>query len=132
DRDWVGYDREERYEGSEGGIRADLTKGTIKDTFGDTDKVKGSERISGTSRDDIFIGGAKNDRFDGLDGTDSFNGKAGIDAVAFNGHDIDHGVNVDLSLGSGQIIDDGYGNTENATSIEAVSGSRFDDTIKLG
>jgi hypothetical protein len=125
------YHQEERYEQSEGGIKVNLTNGTVKDTFGAVDKLVGIERVSGTSRDDIFVGGKKEDRFEGREGTDSFNGKGGVDAIGFNVN-TDNGIDIDLTLASGQVKDDGFGNIENATSIEAVSGSRLDDTIKLG
>ena len=40
-----------------------------------------------------------------------------------------HGVNVNLSRQSGQVLDDGYGNRENAVSMEHVFGTAFGDTI---
>jgi serralysin len=48
------------------------------------------------------------------------------------GGDNQHGAVVDLSLGKNQITDDGYGNTEAAKNIEAVGGTKFNDSLTLG
>jgi Ca2+-binding RTX toxin-like protein len=140
---WVIYD-EDRWDGGKRGINADLggvkngsgdVKGTIKDGFGHTDKTVNVRRVDGTEFNDKFKGSRLDDHFNpGGEGVDSFNGGGGTDWIHFDtinrfGDNNPHGINVDLSLGSGQIIDDGFGNTENVTSIEAIFGSTFDDTI---
>ena len=131
--DTVRYHRDERY-GGEHGIVADLSKGRIVDGFGDADKVTGIEAVFGTYFDDVFKGDGKDNQFRGLSGVDSFDGGKGTDEVSFEwGEDLgQHGVKVDLTLASGQIIDDGFGNTEQAIRIEAITGSDFGDEIRLG
>lgn len=129
--DRVRYDRDERFDG-DSGISADLSKGRIVDGFGKTDKVSNIEEVTGTALNDSIVGNDKANKFRGLDGVDSFNGKGGHDTITLFANDTDHGANIDLSLATGQIIDDGFGNAETATSIESVEGTVFGDTIKLG
>jgi serralysin len=129
--DRVRYDRDAQFDG-DSGISADLSKNKIVDGFGKTDKVTNVEQVVGTAFADNFTGDDKDNKFRGLDGVDSFNGKGGSDAISFYSDDADNGVDIDLSLVSNQIIDDGFGNTETATSIESVEGTSFGDTIKLG
>lgn len=132
---WVFYD-EDRWNGGKRGIVVDLggvkngkgdVKGTIKDGFGHTDKTINVRHVEGTDFNDSFKGSRLNDHFDpGKGGVDSFNGGKGIDWVHMNSND-GGAINVDLSLG--QIIDDGFGNTETVVSIEGIVGSTSDDTI---
>ena len=76
-----------------------------------------------------FKGSRLNDHFNpGRGGVDTFDGGKGIDWLHFENND-NNSISVDLSLGSGQIIDDGFGNTESVTSIEAIVGSTQDDTL---
>lgn len=117
------------------GIVADLAKGTIKDGFGTVDTVKSIERVFGTEFGDVFKGDGADNHFRGLQGKDSFDGGAGRDTVSFDFWETfkgEKGVVVDLRKTSGQIVNDGFGNTENAKSIENIHGSRFDDKIILG
>lgn len=132
-KDTLRYHRDDKFDGHKG-IVADLSKGTVKDGFGTIDKVKNFEDVYGTYHNDIFIGDGKNNMFRGISGTDSFDGKGGIDEISFRWwEDLkQHGVTVDLSRAKGQIIDDGFGNTETVKNIEAVGGSQLADKIKLG
>ena len=129
--DRLRYDRDDRYGGNHG-IVVDLTQGTIKDGFGKTDKVSGIEEVVGTGHDDTFAGDKHDNKFRGMEGADSYDGKAGQDTVNFYTDNADHGVNIDMTLASGQVVDDGFGNTETLVSIEGIEGSSLDDTIKLG
>ncbi len=133
---WVIYESD-RWDGGHRGIVADLggvknkgaqIKGTITDGWGHTDKTVNVRKIEGTNSDDQFKGSRLADHFNGREGTDSYNGGKGVDWVHFDSGDVGP-VNIDLSLGSGQVIDDGFGNTENLTSIEAILGSWDDDVI---
>jgi Ca2+-binding RTX toxin-like protein len=127
------YDRDALYHGTSG-IEARLDKGYIIDGFGDKDTVKNIQDVDGTAKNDAFVGDSANNKFHGLAGTDSYSGGSGVDAVSFfwSTNIGEHGVNVDMTKSTGQIIDDGFGNTETTKSIEAIAGSAFDDTIKLG
>ncbi len=131
--------RQDQGDGGNRGIVADLggrhdgkgnVKGTVTDGWGHTDKTVNVRKIEGTDTDDSFKGSRLADHFTGRDGTDTYDGRKGVDWVHFDSGD-GGPVNIDLSLNSGQIIDDGFGRTENATSIEAVIGS-FDDDVIVG
>lgn len=131
--DGLRYYRDVRYGGNDG-IVVDFSKGTVVDGFGDKDQVSNIERVYGTAKGDTFIGDGGENRFVGLGGKDSYDGGNGTDVVGFQfWEDLkQHGVTVDLSKAKDQIIDDGFGNKETTTSIEAVEGSQFDDKITLG
>ncbi len=132
DRDWVDYQDDTNW-GATRGIVADLTAGTIKDGFGNTDTVSNIENISGTRYNDVFVGNGVMNTFVGGEGKDSYDGKGGDDFIYFfrSFTDGNEGpINVDLTKASNQIIDDGYGNTETATSIEGIIGTDFADKIK--
>jgi Ca2+-binding RTX toxin-like protein len=120
--------------GGKKGIVADLGRGFVIDGFGDKDEVSGIERVYGTYKADKFTGDDHDNMFRGLSGKDSYIGGGGTDEVSFDWwEDLgQHGVEVDLSLKKNQIIDDGFGNTETARSIESVAGGSFDDVLKLG
>lgn len=107
--------------------------GTIRDGFGNLDRVTDIERVVGTRFADVFNGSSRDDHFWGGEGQDSFNGKGGFDGIWFNRQFTNQtmtGVNVDLSRATGQIINDGFGNTENAVSIEWVLGTFLADRLK--
>lgn len=131
--DEVRYHRDQAY-GGDSGILANLAKGFVKDGFGDKDKVTGVEVVYGTYFDDKFIGDAKDNWFRGIDGIDTFNGGKGWDTVNFDWWENlgQTGVTVDMSRATGQIVDDGFGNTETVKSIEEIDGSNMDDVITLG
>lgn len=132
--DEVRYDKDVRYEGGDRGIVANLANGTIADGFGDVDIVKNIEGVHGTKFDDTFIGGDNDDFFGGLGGIDTFDGGNGFDEVNFHWWEGPGptGINVDMTLASGQVIDDGFGNTETLVSIEGIGGTTQNDTIRLG
>jgi Ca2+-binding RTX toxin-like protein len=127
--------------GGERGIVADLggiankstgdIKGTVIDGYGHKDTTTNIRKVAGTQHDDSFKGSRLNDHFNGEQGIDGFDGGKGTDFVHMDTTHRHGGgaINVNLSLGSGQIIDDGYGNTENAFSIEGIYGSVEGDTI---
>ncbi|CAN7293883.1 hypothetical protein [Rhizobium sp. LjRoot254] len=127
------YYLDDKYGGS-AGISVNLAQQKIIDGFGDTDKVISIERIFGTEHSDTFIGDKGDNHFIGLAGVDSFQGGKGFDVLEFYVSDDmgQQGADVDLSLSSGQIKDDGFGNVEDANGFEAAGGGDEDDTIKLG
>jgi serralysin len=128
------YYKDAKYDGKLG-IVADLVKGKIKDGFGTVDTIKSIERVIGTKFNDVFKGDAEDNHFRGLQGKDRFDGGAGTDTVSFDFHETykgQKGIVVDLRKTTGQIVNDGFGNTENAKSIEVVDGSHLNDRITLG
>jgi hypothetical protein len=136
---YVSYN-DDHWDGGKRGIIANLgpdngsgdVKGTIRDGFGFTDKTVNVRKVEGTQHDDTFNGSRLNDHFNGNGGEDQYNGKKGVDWIQFDNNNNNGGgaINVDLSLNGGEVIDDGYGNTETATKIEGVTGSRESDVIK--
>ncbi|OLP58407.1 hypothetical protein BJF93_16105 [Xaviernesmea oryzae] len=132
--DTLRYSRDERFGGTKA-IVANLDKGKVTDGFGTVETVKNIESITGTRFGDSFTGDAKDNSFRGLAGVDSYKGGAGWDTVNLNGESNDaqdHGARVDMRLSSGQIVDDGYGNTETTVSIENIQGTRFSDDLVMG
>lgn len=140
-RDEVRYDRDAKF-GGDRGIRVNLDdgtgingniQGTIRDGFGQIDTVRNIERVGGTMKNDVFIGSAENNAFAGIGGKDSFDGKGGFDHLNFqwnDWHDGQTGIIVNLAKANGQILNDGYGNVENAISIEGIWGTELDDNIQ--
>ena len=59
-------------EGGKKAIVANLRLGKIKDGFGDTDTIKGIERVRGTDKGDTFIDNGVRNGFTGMDGDDTF------------------------------------------------------------
>lgn len=126
--DTVVYGQDAAFDGPLG-ISANLGTGRITDSFGNTDRVSGIEAVAGTFKKDIFVGGARDETFEGLAGKDFFNGKGGIDTIDFSGNTSPIEVNVALGPGSGQISNDGWNQSETAIGIENIIGSRRDDQI---
>ena len=107
-------------------------RGTIVDGFGDVDKVTNIHHVEGTAHADKFFGSILNDNFNGLAGADFYNGGGGTDFAyfdTFGGATQIAAIHVDLALNGGEIINDGLGNTETATSIEGIRGSAMNDTL---
>ncbi len=142
-RDEVRYDRDAEW-GGRRGIVVDLEtsfangsiRGTIRDGFGNVDTVIDIERVIGTRFNDVFVGSRVDNVFRGGEGRDSYNGEAGFDTVDFGRYfgasGPTSGIRVNLTLASGQIQNDGFGNVENATSIEAIWGTGLGDSVRGG
>ncbi len=108
-------------------------RGTIRDGFGNIDTVIDIERVAGTRFNDTFNGSRMNNQFSGGEGRDTYNGGDGFDTINFSrwfGDTPPVGVVVDLSRATNQIINDGFGNAESVTSIEALNGGDGNDTLK--
>lgn len=91
---------------------------------------QGNDALYGGDDGDYLVGGSGNDEMAGGKGTDRLEAGVGFDTLGF--WDVDstgHGVKVDISRASGQVIDDGYGTHENALDFECVAGSDFGDTL---
>jgi serralysin len=131
--DELRYDRDQRFDGKKG-IVVDLEKGKIKDGFGTTDTVKNIEAIYGTVFNDKFKGDTLDNWFNGIDGKDSFDGGKGSDTISFHWwNDLGQkGAVVDLRKTTNNILNDGFGNTETAKSIENLQGSEFADDFTMG
>lgn len=139
DRDTIDYSQDRWYGGTRG-IYVDLQTGflngniygVVRDGFGNIDRTINIERVIGTPFNDTFIGSTDNNVFGGGEGVDLYRGDAGFDQINFSQSftgAAQTGVNVDLRLSSGQIIDDGFGNTETALGIEGLWGTNFNDRL---
>ena len=91
--DYVRYDMDFD-EGASRGIKARLDKGWVRDGFGDRDRVKNVEGVTGTDRDDSIRDGDGNNWFYGYGGDDTLKfgrgddlgeGGAGADRFVFRG-----------------------------------------------
>lgn len=109
-------------------------RGSIRDGFGNLDTVIDIENIQGTQFGDSFVGSRADNVFSGAEGKDTYNGGAGFDRVKFDDwfkDDEPTGITVNLTLASGQIINDGFGNTETARNIEFIDGTDRNDRIRM-
>ncbi len=119
------------YQGAGGAVNADLNTGTATDlnpgdSFIGNDTFIGFVSVfRGSNFDDQIFGSSGDDRFRGQAGDDTIDGRGGFDQVEFAG--AGSGVNVDLA--QHKVFDDGRGNQDTVTNIEAVGGSPFDDII---
>ena len=92
--DIAAYDVDDNQFGYEG-IVAKMAKNTVRDGYRTVDKLKNIEGISGTSYDDLFIGGKKDDWFRGREGADTFQ---------FNGKDFGKNYLRDFSSDDGDVV----------------------------
>jgi Ca2+-binding RTX toxin-like protein len=95
------------------------------------DSIVGGARadtLLGELGDDTLRGGAGDDYLHGHEGVDVLDGGDGFDRVSFFSYWLPGGVQADLR--SGVVTNDGWGNTETLTSIEALGGGgRFTDVF---
>eukprot|EP01030_Chromulinospumella_sphaerica_P034817 gene34817-biopygen24672 len=88
----------------------------------------GDDNLRGGAGDDLLIGGDGDDLLRGGDGVDSFIGGDGLDRVSLFEAAATQAAYVDLE--TQQVINDGFGNVENLSSIEGVGlGTLFADTF---
>ena len=112
------------------GIVLDISKGTVKNSWGGTDKFKSFEEYRGSDKADKFIGSDRGDILMGLGGKDAFDGGKGFDEVRYNrdeNYEGKKGIVADLEKGK---IKDGFGSTDTVKNVEAVTGTYFNDTFK--
>ncbi|WP_371766852.1 DUF4347 domain-containing protein [Massilia sp.] len=98
------------------GVIVDLTLGTATDNWGNTDKLVGTEDVSGSRYGDVLTGDANDNNFYGDDGNDTLAGGAGndwLDAGAGN-DSLLGGIGTDqLSGGAGNDTIDGGDGRDN-------------------
>ena len=102
------------------------------DPWKGTDTIANIEGVYGTKFNDTIIGTAGDETFQGVAGVDVINMGGGHDRLVFwnvgNNNDVGHGITFDFNLAN-NVVDDGYGNTENALGVEEIVGSRFNDRL---
>ncbi len=135
----TGFDRVEYNSdyglGGRNGVVANFNANTVRDGFGDIDRITGIEAIRSTQVSDDLRGNKFSNRFEPLSGNDTINGGGGKDEVAYHN---DHfftgnsggttGIQADLVLGA--IIDTSGYYVDLVTSVENVRGSIHDDDIR--
>ncbi len=99
------------------GIDADIGRGTVIDTFGDTDTISNIESIVGSIFNDRIVGDAGDNNLAGFDGDDFINGKGGDDEIT-------GGNGGDEMLG-GKGDDRLYGSAGN----DLIKGGKGNDTL---
>ena len=123
-------------EGGSQGADANLSTGAVNDTFGNAETAQGFENVTGSDNGDnligdsaanALIGGAGNDTIAGGDGVDQLDGGTGsADMLDFSQEGGSQNVTVDLAAGTAT---DTYGNAENVTGFENVTGTANGDSI---
>ncbi|MCJ8052990.1 hypothetical protein GB928_014100 [Shinella curvata] len=116
-----------------GSIRVDLTKNTVIDSYGTTDKISGFEIIVGGDANDTFIAssGSVYQGFVGGRGDDIFRGGAGKYDVVHYDLEYYSGVRVYLNGdgdGKGYAFDT-FNDRDSLTGIDIVRGTRGGDTL---
>jgi cytochrome c5/Ca2+-binding RTX toxin-like protein len=117
------------------GLNVDLATGIIaNDGFGGQDAIIGNYdlqlEIRGTDNADMISGSHRDERFIGRAGNDTIDGKGGYDLIRFDRTDVDSGVRVDLGMGTATGSFSGSAFTYTLANIEAVNGSVYNDILK--
>lgn len=131
--DTLDYSQVDRW-GAHRGVNVNLATGVAIDSWGNTDTISNMEEVRGSVFKDTLTGSARDEYFIGGRGVDVINGGGGIDRLNFwdvGDNDIGHGIVINTSLAA-NVQDDGFGNTETALGIERFRGSRFNDRFTGG
>ena len=105
------------------GVTASLATGAV--TGGVIVTLTNINELFGSASGDTLTGDGSDNVLRGSAGVDTLDGGGGNDTVDFR--DATTTTVVNLTLGSGQVLQDGFGNVESLTSIENILGSAFRD-----
>ncbi|SFK28206.1 Ca2+-binding protein, RTX toxin-related [Methylorubrum salsuginis] len=130
DYDIVNYSQEN----GGGGIKVNLTKNTVVDTYGSVDTVKNMELIVGTDEVDTFVGSktAAYEAFSGRGGGDTINGGGGSHNTVRYDYDNDYGIDVNLAGnpdGTGYGKFGYYGDVDTLIGIQDIIATNGQDTL---
>ena len=129
--DWADYSGANDW-GAKHGVKVNLGTGVAIDSWRGTDTLANIEGVFGTSFADTITGTGADETFQSGAGVDVVNMGGGQDRLVFwdvgRNNDGGHGITFDFNLAN-NVVDDGYGNTENALGVEEVIGSRFNDRL---
>jgi len=89
----------------------------------------GNDLLEGDGGTDTLIGGDGNDYFVGGAGADILNGGDGYDTASYYTSELETGLTIDLS---NTLNNTGDAEGDDFTSVEAVSGSSYDDVMTVG
>lgn len=126
--DMVRYDRDADYGGLRG-VNVNLSTGQARDGWGQLDTLTGIENVYGTRQADTITGNTADNYIIADDGVDVIDGRGGSDTVEFWGDFVTSGAVVNLSLATGQVLNDGFGNVETLVSIENLYGTFRNDSL---
>jgi len=133
------------YRSDGAGVSASLVTNTVTDGGGDTDTLIDIENLTGSGFDDTLVGdglnnalvgkggadsilaGAGDDYVEGGEHDDTLDGGSGFDRLAYSGEDGTQGVTVNLVTG---IATDTFGNTDQISGFERVSGTALGDLME--
>ncbi|MBC6981705.1 M10 family metallopeptidase [Caulobacter sp. 17J80-11] len=125
------------YAGAGAGVSADLARTDFQNTVGaGADILSGIENLTGSAYQDrlsgdaganVLTGGAGADVLDGRAGDDRLDGGTGIDTADYS--TAEAGVTVNLN-DMGQAVDTGGAGIDTLRSIENVTGSAFNDSLR--
>jgi serralysin len=111
------------------GINLNTATGVVIDSWNNTDHIKNFEEYRGSSFADKITGSADDALFHGLRGADVIDGGAGWDQVCYEVDQRYGGLKgIVANLATGKVID-GYGQTDTVIGIEAVRGTKFNDSF---
>jgi Ca2+-binding RTX toxin-like protein len=123
------------FSGGEMGIVLNWGAGTVRDGFGDIDRISSVEMVTGTIYSDAMTGNSQDNRFDPRFGNDVISGGNGFDLVSYRG-DVAfaqrngfsaRGIVADMADG---LIYDVRGYADWISSIEDIMGSALGDEIR--
>ena len=110
------------------GVTVDLAAGVVDSPFTGMDTFTGVNSVRGSNFDDVLIGSAADEFFEGRSGSDQISGGGGFDTAIFSfDGPVAVGINVDLAAGT--VSGDFRNGLDTLSSVEAVRGSFQDDTF---
>jgi Ca2+-binding RTX toxin-like protein len=112
------------------GVHVDLASGIATDPWGGHDHLSGIEEVWGSNFNDVLLGDAANNYFEGMRGNDSINGGGGNGNAVLYQHDVEFGGNrgIHANLRTGRITD-GFGTVDHVKNIQGVIGTEFADVM---
>ena len=121
----------DRFQFIDGYVTVTNTAGVIKLQVFDLGDNLLNNSFYGTTANDTLIGTNDTlvgDQFNPDAGNDSIDGGTGFDEVVYRDNAL-NGVNVNMALATGQVINDGQGGTDTLVNIEKVNGTAFADSM---
>jgi len=127
-----GTDNGLSYQDLSAAVAVNLAQGTTTGTNKSDTFTTNVHNITGSEFDDTLIGGnSAGDEWEGFSGgrgNDTIDGGSGYDEILYD-NDTGFAINANFALGQ---VTDGYGDTDTISNIEAVRGTRLDDTVIAG
>jgi len=126
--DWINASDD----GGPGPVILNLTNGSFRDSFGNTDTISSIEGGSGTIYNDTFLGSGADNQFRPMQGADSVDGGGGFDVIDFVGSGDPQALNgtqgVLVNLVAQTAVDQ-FNDTDSLASIEGAGGTSNADTF---